>query len=862
MNDLPSFCILCLDAQYPSIIQRIRELYKRREGRLVPFPWCDDVSFNLGDIFTRLKIVSREKTRGTLTEEVASMTGIFRPHPKCKKPRVVLVEGTPGIGKTTFCQKLAYDWANETAELDSSFPVFDVVLLLKCKDITNSIWQAIDDQILPQDVNKETKESFFKFIRAEESKVLLILDGLDEASNDKPGMYQLLDAIKEFPACHMVITSRTEPKLEVRRYCDILWEIEGFTDETAKWFIEKFFHGKEHLAEKFIEQLKSDLLSNLVALTKTPLITAILCGLFEDFEGCLPTNGTQLYTEIVLFILRRYELKSGLTSSGEDLMSVYRNKLLFLGRFALASLLEGKLHFESPGENIFKSFNFGFLSLELGGTIRRPCVRCVFLHKSFQEFFSGLCLAFQILHEETDCASVVNNERYSNELRQVFIFMSGIIASQSEETAVSLVRSLAAKINCLLRDPDGDVRSHMRLACDCILECSAVAKNLESRLSWTLGKHLDMSTVSNLTLWNSGIRGAGALAISLALAANFSLTYLDLRENSIGDAGASSLSQALTANSSLTHLYLSHNSISDYGALTLSNALAASSFLVYLNLRNNSIGDGGATSFANALTTNTSLTSLDLSQNRIGSSGAASLSQALAVNVSLLNLNMSENPIGRDGVACISSALLFSSLNKLDLSLNSIDDAMANCLADALARNTSLTTLDLSQNRIGVDGALSLSNALAVNSSLRNLDLSLNRTDDAGAAHLSGALTLNKSLISLNLGNNNIGDVGARSLSEAVIVNSSLTDLNLRSNRISDAGATAISKALEMNSFLRNVDLMSNRLGDSGAFVLTRALIVNSSLTQLDLRDNRISDNGIASLHGVLGLNETVSVHY
>ena len=853
---------LCLDVRYPLVIERIREFYKRRDGRLIPFPWCADVSFNLVDIFTRLKIVSREKTRGTLTEEVVSMTGIFRPHPKCKKPRTVLVEGTPGIGKTTFCQKLAYDWATEKGEWDSSFPVFDVVLFLKCKDITNSIWEAIDDQILPQDVNKETKESFFKFIRTDESKVLLILDGLDEVSNDKPGMYQLLDAVKEFPACHMVITSRTEPKLKVRRYCDILWEIEGFTDETAKWFIEKFFHGKEPLAEKFIKQLKSDLLSDLGVLTKTPLITAILCGLFEDLEGGLPTNGTQLYTEIVLFILRRYEVKSGLSSSDEDLMSVYRNELLFLGKFALASLLEGKLHFESPGEMIFKSFNFGFLSLELGETIRRPCVRCVFLHKRFQEFFSGLYLAFQILRKEIDCASVVNNERYSNELRQVFIFMSGIIASQSEESAVSLVRSLAAKINCLLREPDSDVRSHMRLACDCISECSALAKNLESRLSRTLGNHLDMSTVSNLTLWNSGIHGAGALAISQALAANSSLTYLDLRDNSIGDGGASSLSRALTAKSSLTHLYLSHNSISDFGASSLSQALAASSFLIYLNLRNNSIGDSGAASFANALKTNTSLTSLDLSQNRIGSSGGASLSQALSENRSLLNLNMSENRIGSDGVACFSYGLLVSSLNKLDLSLNSIDDAGARCLADALRGSNTLTTLDLSQNHIGVNGAFFLSEALARNSSLSNLDLSCNRTGDAGAAQLSKALALNKSLISLNLGNNNIGDVGAHSLSEAVTVNSSLADLNLRSNRISDAGATAISRALKINSFLRNVDLMGNRLGDSSAFWLSRALIVNSSLTQLDLRDNRISDDGIASLNAVLGRNETVTVHY
>ena len=94
----------------PRTIERIRQLYKRREGRLVPFPWCDDLNFNLNEIFTRLKIVNKEKTRGTLTDdEITNMTAIFRPHPDCQKPRILLIEGEPGMGKTTYSQKLAYD---------------------------------------------------------------------------------------------------------------------------------------------------------------------------------------------------------------------------------------------------------------------------------------------------------------------------------------------------------------------------------------------------------------------------------------------------------------------------------------------------------------------------------------------------------------------------------------------------------------------------------------------------------------------------------------------------------------------------------------------------------------------------------
>ena len=60
----------------------------------------------------------------------------------------------------------------------------------------------------------------------------------------------------------------------------------------------------------------SDVDKDLRELLKNPLNTLLLCVIFEDLEGTLPTNRTQLYVEIVLFILRRYESKNGLSNRG------------------------------------------------------------------------------------------------------------------------------------------------------------------------------------------------------------------------------------------------------------------------------------------------------------------------------------------------------------------------------------------------------------------------------------------------------------------------------------------------------------------------------------------------------------------
>ena len=423
-------------------MQKIRQLYGTREQRLLPVPWCEDFSFHLNEIFTRLKIVSKEKTRGVLTDDITDMTAIFKPHVECQRPRTVLIEGDPGMGKSTYCQKLAYDWATKQKELDPSFPDIDVLLLLKCHDVKSSILKAIDDQILPAEIDDQARECFFKFVRENQSKVMLVLDGLDEM--DSTEMKRISDLIegKELSDCHVILTSRHQVGRKLRRYCETLWEIVGFAEEDANSFIRRYFKSinREDLLENLLEKIRySDDLRNL---SKNPLNVTLLCVLCEDLEGVFPTSRTELYTEIVLCVLRRYEKKQGLSSKSEDLMSIYRDNLVHLGRVALHSLRKGELYFEEheSGSTSIALSKFGFLSLQASGCKRKALVRYAFLHKSFQEFFSGFYIACQILDGVIECVLVVKDERFQDELKQVFLFMIGILASTSEETAESVIK--------------------------------------------------------------------------------------------------------------------------------------------------------------------------------------------------------------------------------------------------------------------------------------------------------------------------------------------------------------------------------------------------------------------------------------
>ena len=700
------FCIFFLDFSLPTeIVEKIRQLYRTREQRLLPVPWCEDFSFHLNEIFTRLKIVSKEKTRGVLTDDITDMTAIFKPHVECQRPRTVLIEGDPGMGKSTYCQKLAYDWATKQKELDPSFPDIDVLLLLKCHEVKSSIWKAIDDQILPAEIDDQAKECFFKFVRENQSRVLLVLDGLDEMdSTEMKRIYDLVEG-KELSGCHVILTSRHEVGRKLRRYCDTLWEIVGFTKKDARRFIRRYFKSinREDLLENLLEKIRySDELRNL---SKNPLNVTLLCVLCEDLEGVFPTSRTELYTEIVLCVLRRYEKKQGLSSKTEDVMSIYRDDLRHLGRVALQSLRKGELYFEEH-ESIALS-KFGFLSVQASGCKRKALVRYAFLHKSFQEFFSGFYLACQILDGGIDCVSVVKDDSFKDELKQVFLFMIGILASTSKETAESVIKIIAENISLIDPDCKEDICELFHLALGCILECTS--------LSRTLGLHLH---ISDLDLSFTRIYDSDAASFSQVLAANSSLTSLNLRACGVGNSGATCISQALATNLSLTSLDLSENRIVASGAASLSQALVVNSSLTSLDLSENSIGDSGAASLSQALATNSSLTSLDLRANVIGDSGGTSLFQALVANSTLTYLNLSENDIRDFGVASLSQALATNSaLTSLDLSGNYwIDDDHVQSLSLALAANSSLTFLGLSWNWIGGASADSLFEALATNS--------------------------------------------------------------------------------------------------------------------------------------------------
>ena len=394
-------------------------------------------------------MVGREKTRGSLTDKMVDMSNIFQPHEGCENPKKVLIEGDPGMGKTTYCNKLAYDWASMAPEAGDCFPNFKMVLLLRCRDMSSdsNLHKDICEQILPSDVDEEDKEDFFKWIKHHQSAVLVVLDGLDELPNERwseaEELIQGRSAI--FSQCHLVVTARHEAGIKARKSCDTLLEIVGFTKSDACNFIWKYFKAKgkegEKMAQTHSNRLEED--KSLEELIANPLNTALLCLLCEYSDGILPEKKTTLYTDIVEYVLTRYTEKKNLTlETGQNPTKVYEQQLKHLGSIALEGLFQQMMYFEKHqlGSHESDLPAFGFLSVQHGRNRRRPCLYYAFMRKSFQEHFAAFYLCCQLRSGEMSPEDLAADARYFSwhaDLKQVLLFTCGILAEASEEKAMA-----------------------------------------------------------------------------------------------------------------------------------------------------------------------------------------------------------------------------------------------------------------------------------------------------------------------------------------------------------------------------------------------------------------------------------------
>ena len=414
--------------------------YQRR-SHLRPLFWDSTFELPLDDVYTRLKIVSRRKADFRVEDNEVNVFDIFTALDKGEDV-MTLVEGSPGIGKTTFCLKLAYDWAHGKIPAECSFPKFELMLLLKCRDIHKDIMETISEQLLPEDTEEKTKEGLFDFIKDihNQEKTLIVLDGLDELPQ---GSEQFVDKLLQrriLSFCYVLATSRQERGIDVRRkYCfDILLEIKGFTESDAFEYIRKHFKNVDPLhspkGESLIKEIQENTL--LHALRNNPLNLLLLCVIYEDYEGNLPSSRSELYQVIVLCLLRRHCAKHNLEAPQDNnaLEKQFEESILALGELAWMCLLSDRYCFRESEIAALERRYKGLLSRHIGLVYKEESLRKIkpqheyyFLHKTFQEYLAAAFIAHKLRGNELRLFERLRFHELVKNYREVFLFVSGIL---------------------------------------------------------------------------------------------------------------------------------------------------------------------------------------------------------------------------------------------------------------------------------------------------------------------------------------------------------------------------------------------------------------------------------------------------
>ena len=457
----------------------LRAEYKRR-AQLRPLFWESTIQLPLEKVYTRLRIVSRWRggNQGEITcwsdailgedswrDEIwANPWDVFGMLQE-NKHVMTIVEGSPGIGKTTFCLKLVYDWANQSSSA-ASFPEFELVLLLKCRDIDGDLTEAITEQLFPKDLSKDAREELFRFLEDIENqeRVLIILDGLDELAEQSKDVVNDLLHRERWAFCNVLATTRQEKGIEVRKLPEFVFnlflQIEGFTEEDSFEYIRRHFKnaGPEHSSngEKLVKEIKDNKL--LRDLQKNPLNLLLLCIVYEDHEGELPSSRTNLYHVIVVCLLRRYCARHKVKASKEDmdLEKQFKRDIRCLGELAWNCLRRDRHSFFEEELEELERRNEKLVVRELGFVYKeeslkrlKPQHEYCFLHKSFQEYLAASYIARKLQRNKFIVFEHLNFDAVVKKFPQVFVFVSGILREEASILFAQIVKELKSDWNWL-----------------------------------------------------------------------------------------------------------------------------------------------------------------------------------------------------------------------------------------------------------------------------------------------------------------------------------------------------------------------------------------------------------------------------
>ena len=349
--------------------------------------------------------------------------------------QVILIQGSPGCGKTTLANKICIEWAK-----GNLIQHYTLVILLNLRDIAVSEIESIDEMVECTMGDEFVSEVVRDITCIEGKNILLLLEGWDELPGDKQlnkSFFANTIARKILKKGDILITSRPSSIGSIRKqFVTRNIAILGFSEDQIEQYVDQCFidssHGPKDTTKcKFMAQLDTNPL--LKSLAYVPVNLSILVYVFKQYESKLPSTLTELYQHYVLLKLSLYhqrqsdeDVRFTKLDSLPDYISEGLNKLCEL---AYGGIKNQKLYFNQ--EDIQQSYQPKPVPLDYDGMgllqvgnymLRRSCNKTYnFIHKTVQEF-----LAAWHMTKTPDQKSNVLKYFQDEDFEMVFVFYAGL----------------------------------------------------------------------------------------------------------------------------------------------------------------------------------------------------------------------------------------------------------------------------------------------------------------------------------------------------------------------------------------------------------------------------------------------------
>ena len=215
---------------------------------------------------------------------------IFFPTEDGEQQLKILMDGAPGVGKSTLSRMVCKDWVS-----GKLLQQYHLIVLLPLRQTSIREANSIEDLIEAD--NPDLKQQVVQHIQETSGEhILLILDGYDELSNEERTQKSFfLDLVRgsKFPKCSVLVTSRPyasdylQQLQSINRHVEVL----GFTEEQIEQCIIKNTPDKTKATE-LLQMLKER--QDLISLCYIPLNCAIVLYVYEKEQSTLPHSLTKL----------------------------------------------------------------------------------------------------------------------------------------------------------------------------------------------------------------------------------------------------------------------------------------------------------------------------------------------------------------------------------------------------------------------------------------------------------------------------------------------------------------------------------------------------------------------------------------